>query len=38
MHSMDKIMNVLEQRLTDVNQPSAGHPNNMHAAPPSTHA
>merc|ERR1719183_348002 len=36
MHSMDKIMNVLEQRLTDGHQPAAGHPHNGHAAPPST--
>merc|ERR1719506_3519531 len=35
MHSMDKIMNVLEQRLTDVNHPPPGHQNNMH---PTMHA
>jgi bacteriorhodopsin len=35
MHSMDKIMNVLEQRLTDGHQPAAGHPSNMNVAQPS---
>jgi bacteriorhodopsin len=34
MHSMDKIMNVLEQRLTDANHPQAAHVNNPQLSHP----